>query len=250
MILKKWEDLPVEIKNSQVKIYYEILQKKRFSLVMKRLFDIVVSAVMLFLLSPIFLVLAVAIKIDSKGSVFYRQERITRYGKTFKIHKFRTMIQNADKLGSLVTINNDSRITRVGKFIREYRLDELPQLIDVFQGNMSFVGMRPEIQKYVDEYSDEMMATLLLPAGVTSEACIRFKDEAKLLDESVDVDRTYIREVLPCKMYYGLKSIKEYGFFYEIGTMTRTVLAVLGKKYENDVELEHIVEQSKREEMV
>ena len=211
--MKKWEDLPIEMQNEEVRYYYDLLCKKSLSLGFKRVFDIVVSAIMLVCLSWLFFILAVAIKLDSPGPVFYRQERITRYGKKFKIHKFRTMVNNADKKGTLVTVKNDSRVTRVGQMIREFRLDEVSQLIDVFNGDMSFVGTRPEVKKFVDAYSPVMMATLLLPAGVTSEASILYKDEDKLLDVAEDVDKVYIEKVLPGKMYYNLKSIEKFNFF-------------------------------------
>lgn len=227
MKLVKWEELPAYMQNEEVKRYYDILVKKKFSLFMKRLFDIVVSFLMLIIASPFFLVLAIAIKLDSKGPVFYRQVRITQYGKEFRIHKFRSMVQDADKKGSLITVKADSRVTKVGKFIRKFKLDEVSQLIDVLQGTMSFVGMRPEVPKYVAHYTNEMMATLLLPAGVTSEASIKYKDEAKLLDLASDIDKVYIETVLPDKMKYGLKSIEEYGFWKEIWMMVRTVFAIL-----------------------
>ena len=181
MILKKWEELPEDLQSPEIKPYYDILKKKSFSLVMKRVFDIVASFIMLALLSPIFLILAIAIKVDSKGPVFYRQKRITQYGKEFRIFKFRTMVQNADKIGTLVTVGGDSRITKVGKLIRKCRLDEICQLIDVLRVTMTFVGTRPEVKKYVDAYTPEMKATLLLPAGVTSLASIMYKDEDELL---------------------------------------------------------------------
>lgn len=177
-----WEKLPSQMQTEAVKPYYEILQKKQISLIFKRLFDIVVSIIMLLILSPVFLVLAIAIKLDSKGPVFYRQVRVTQYGKEFRIFKFRTMVTNADKIGSQVTVGGDSRITRVGKVIRECRLDEIGQLLNILGGSMTFVGTRPEVPKYVEKYTSEMWATLLLPAGVTSEASIRYKDEAALLD--------------------------------------------------------------------
>ena len=144
--MRKWDKLPLEMQTEEVRYYYNLLQKKKFSLALKRLFDIVVSAIMLIILSPVFLILAIAIKIDSPGPVFYRQERVTRYNKKFRIHKFRTMVNNADKKGSLVTVKNDSRVTRVGKLIRKCRLDEISQLIDVFQGTMTFVGERGIIE--------------------------------------------------------------------------------------------------------
>lgn len=212
-----------------VKPYYEILQKKQISLIFKRLFDIVVSIIMLLILSPVFLVLAIAIKLDSKGPVFYRQVRVTQYGKEFRIFKFRTMVTNADKIGSQVTVGGDSRITRVGKVIRECRLDEIGQLLNILVGSMTFVGTRPEVPKYVEKYTSEMWATLLLPAGVTSEASIRYKDEAALLDAAEDVDATYIQDVLPGKMKYNLRSIQEYSFFKDIETMFQTVFAVVEK---------------------
>jgi lipopolysaccharide/colanic/teichoic acid biosynthesis glycosyltransferase len=189
-------------------------------------------------LSPIFLLLAIAIKIDSKGPVFFRQERITQYGKKFKIFKFRSMVADAPKLGSDITVKNDMRITRVGKLIRKCRLDEISQLIDVLRGKMTFVGTRPEVEKYVKEYTPEMMATLLLPAGITSESSILYKDEDELLNASSDVDKTYVEEVLPGKMYYNLKSIENFSFFKDIRTMFRTVFAVLGKEYKGDYKKE------------
>ena len=212
-----------------VKPYYEILQEKQIGLIFKRSFDIVVSLIMLLILSPVFLVLAIAIKLDSKGPVFYRQVRVTQYGKEFRIFKFRTMVNNADKIGSQVTVGGDSRITRVGKVIRECRLDEIGQLLNILGGSMTFVGTRPEVPKYVEKYTPEMWATLLLPAGVTSEASIRYKDEAALLDAAEDVDATYIQDVLPGKMKYNLRSIQEYSFFKDIKTMFQTVFAVVEK---------------------
>jgi lipopolysaccharide/colanic/teichoic acid biosynthesis glycosyltransferase len=232
--MKKWDELPAQMRTEDVRYYYDILSKKKLSLVMKRLFDIVVSAIMLVVLSPVFLILAVAIKIDSPGPVFYRQERVTAYGKRFRIHKFRTMVNNADKKGSLVTVKNDSRVTRVGNLIRKCRLDEVSQLIDVFLGDMTFVGTRPEVVKYVERYAPVMMATLLLPAGVTSEASILYKDEDRLLDGAENVDNVYVEKVLPCKMYYNLRSIEKFSFWGDIGTMFKTVFAVLGKDYVAD----------------
>ena len=229
MRMISWEKLPSQMQTEAVKPYYEILQKKQISLIFKRLFDIVVSIIMLLILSPVFLILAIAIKLDSKGPVFYRQVRVTQYGKEFRIFKFMTMVNNADKIGSQVTVGGDSRITRVGKVIRECRLDEIGQLLNILGGSMTFVGTRPEVPKYVEKYTSEMWATLLLPAGVTSEASIRYKDEAALLDAAEDVDATYIQDVLPGKMKYNLRSIQEYSFFKDIETMFQTVFAVVEK---------------------
>lgn len=231
MKLVKWEKLPVEMQTEEVRKYYDILKKKRCSLFFKRLFDIFVSSVLLFLLLPFFLILSIAIKIDSKGPVFYRQLRVTQYGKKFRIFKFRTMVQNADRIGTHVTVKNDSRVTRVGKFIRKCRLDEVSQLIDVFRGTMTFVGTRPEAIKYVDAYTPKMMATLLLPAGVTSIASIYYKDEAELLEKADDANKTYIEEVLPTKMKYNLQEIEKFSFWRDLKVMFMTVFAVLGKEY-------------------
>lgn len=229
MRMISWEKLPQQMQTEAVKPYYEILQKKQVSLIFKRSFDIVVSVIMLLILSPVFLVLAIAIKLDSKGPVFYRQVRVTQYGKEFRIFKFRTMVNNADKIGSQVTVGGDSRITRVGKVIRDCRLDEIGQLLNILGGSMTFVGTRPEVPKYVEKYTPEMWATLLLPAGVTSEASIRYKDEAALLDAAEDVDAIYIQDVLPGKMKYNLRSIQEYSFFKDIETMFQTVAAVINR---------------------
>lgn len=229
MMVKKWEKLPPEFQTEEVRPYYEILRKKQVSLMAKRGFDVVVSALMLAVLSPVFLALAVAIKLDSPGPVFYRQVRVTQYGRQFRIFKFRSMVSNADKIGAQVTVGNDSRITRVGRVIRNCRLDEICQLIDIFRGTMTFVGTRPEVPKYVAAYTPEMMATLLLPAGVTSEASIRYKDESALLDGAEDVDEVYIHQVLPGKMEYNLDAIRNFGFWSDIRTMLRTVKAVLEK---------------------
>lgn len=228
MILRKWEELPSEMQTPEVRKYYDILKKKKFSLFLKRLFDVTVSFILLVLFSPVFLILAIAIKLDSKGPVFYRQTRVTQYGKEFRIFKFRSMVTDADK-GSLLTVGGDSRVTKTGRFIRKYKLDELSQLIDVFRGTMTFVGTRPEVPKYVEKYTPEMMATLLLPAGITSEASICYKDENELLDAADDVEKTYVEVVLPDKMKYNLAAINSFGFFDDIKVMILTVLAVFRK---------------------
>ena len=231
MLLKKWEDVPEQLRIDAVRPYYDILKKKQTSLVLKRIFDVFVSAVMLVVLLPVFLILAVAIKLDSPGPVFYRQVRVTQYGKQFRIFKFRSMVSNADKIGAQVTVGNDSRITRMGKLIRKCRLDELCQLIDVFRGTMTFVGTRPEVPKYVAAYTPEMYATLLLPAGVTSLASIMYKDEDELLAGAEDVEKTYTQQVLPEKMRYNLEAIEKFSFWSDIKLMFITVLAVLGKDH-------------------
>lgn len=232
MLLKPWNDLPDFMRTDEVRPYYDVLQKHKASLILKRIFDFIVSAILLLIIWPFLIIIALAVRLDSPGPAFYRQERITTYGKSFKILKFRTMVTNADKIGTQVTISNDQRITRVGKILRGIRLDELPQVINILTGDMSFVGTRPEVPKYVNAYKPEYYATLLLPAGVTSEASIRYKDEYKLLSEAKDVDRTYIEEVLPAKMVWNLESIERFKFLREILTMVRTILAVFGKDYQ------------------
>lgn len=231
MALEKWDNLPAEMRCDEVRKYYDILAKRRGQLALKRGFDLVVALILFVFLAIPMAVIAIMIKLDSKGPVLYRQERVTTNGKHFRIHKFRTMVSNADKIGSAVTVGNDSRITRVGAKLRSLRLDELPQLFDVIYGDMSFVGTRPEAVKYVEKYKPEYMATLLMPAGITSEASIRYKDEDKLLNAADDVDKVYIEDVLPAKMKWNLESVEKFNFFRDMLTMPRTVFAVLGKDY-------------------
>ena len=230
-MLRKWDDLPDFMRIPEVRPYWEILNKKRGQLLLKRVFDLIMAVIMLIVLAIPMIVIAVCIKLDSEGPVFYRQERVTTYGKHFRIHKFRTMVSNADKIGSAVTVGNDSRITRVGCSLRTLRLDEIPQLFDVIAGNMSFVGTRPEAVKYVERYRPEFNATLLMSAGITSEASIRYKDEGKLLNAANDVDQVYVEEILPAKMKWNLNSVERFSFCRELLTMLRTVFAVLGKDY-------------------
>lgn len=225
--MRKWQDLPENMQTEEVRKYYEILQKKKGSLLLKRIFDIITAGVLLIILSPVLLILAVWIKTDSKGPVFFRQVRVTKYGETFRIFKFRTMVNNADKIGSQVTTKGDARITRAGKALRGCRLDELPQLLNILTGDMTFVGTRPEVEKYVAHYTDEMRATLLLPAGVTSLASIEYKDEDQLLESADDADAVYIEKILPEKMKYNLKAIEKFSFWQDIKTMAATVVAVV-----------------------
>ena len=230
-MLKKWDDLPDFMRVDEVRPYWEILNKRRGQLLLKRIFDLVVALILLLILAIPMAIIAVIIKIEDLGPVLYRQERVTTYGKHFKIHKFRTMVVDADKIGTAVTIGEDPRITKVGKRLRHLRLDELPQVLDVIQGTMSFVGTRPEAVKYVERYKPEYNATLLMPAGITSEASIRYQDEDKLLNAADDVDNVYVEKVLPEKMKWNLESIRRFRFLREILTMFRTVFAVLGKDY-------------------
>jgi len=230
----KWDDMPKFMKNKEVKKHYEYLQKRKVSLFIKRVFDIFASILGLIFFSPIMIILGIAIKLDSKGPVFFKQERITTNNKTFKILKFRTMVQNADKIGSLVTVGNDNRITKVGKFIRKFRLDEFPQLINILKGDMSFIGTRPEVKKYVDCYTNEMKATLLMKAGLTSMTSIIYKDEAEIMEKHTkkgkSTDDIYVKYVLPDKMKINLEYINKFNIFYDIKIAIYTVLAVLGLK--------------------
>lgn len=226
-MLREWDKLPKNMRTEAVRPYYARLKKKKVSLALKRAFDVIASSIMLVILSPVLIIISILIVTDSKGGVFYRQERVTQYGKRFKILKFRTMVANADKIGTQVTVLNDNRITKIGSVIRKYRIDEIPQLFNILVGDMSLVGTRPESVHYVKHYTPEMMATLLLPAGVTSEASILYKDEAELLNQADDVDKVYIEKILPEKMKYNLDSIKKFSFIWEIKTMIKTVIAVV-----------------------
>lgn len=227
----RFDSLDSRFQNDEVKKYYEILKKKRISLFVKRIFDIIVSLTLLVLLSPIIVFVAICIKLDSPGGVFYRQKRITTYGKEFRIFKFRTMVQNADQLGSAVTLQDDPRISRVGKKIRKLRIDEIPQLLNVLIGDMSFVGTRPEVEKYVSRYSNEMFATLLMPAGITSTSSIKYKDEDEVISKYValgeSVDEIYVNRILPEKMKYNLEYIENFSFISDIKIMINTAIQVL-----------------------
>lgn len=231
VLWREWEELPDFMRTEAVRPYYDSLNRKKGQLFLKRVFDFTVSSLMLAALSPVLAVLAILIRLDSEGPVFYRQERVTQYGRRFRIYKFRTMVQDADKKGSLVTTQGDARITRMGKKLRGCRLDELPQLINIWKGEMSFVGTRPEVVKYVKQYTDEMYATLLLPAGVTSEASVQFKDEDQRIAAGVEAgrsaDEVYVEDVLGEKMEINLKEVKEFSVVGNVKTMIRTVRAVI-----------------------
>ena len=231
-MLKPWDQLPDYMRTDVVRPYYDVLKKRQGSLVLKRIFDFLVALILLLIIWPILIIIAIAVRLDTPGPAFFRQVRVTTYGRKFRMWKYRTMVANADKMGPQVTTNNDMRVTRIGKILRGVRLDELPQLINILLGDMSFVGTRPEVVKYVEAYQPEYYATLLTPAGVTSEASIRYKDEYALLEKAEDADKVYIEQVLPDKMKWNLNSIERFSFARELLTMIRTVLAVLGKEYE------------------
>lgn len=225
-MLEKWDDLPLEMRKDEILSYYKILKKKQVSLFLKRIFDIIMSLILIIILFPLLIILAILIKRDSKGEIVYKSTRITQYNKEFQIYKFRTMVKDADKIGSQVTVGNDNRITKIGKTLRKYRLDEIPQLFNILKGDMSFVGTRPESPYYVKHYTNEMYATLLLKAGVTSETSIEYKDEANLLRDETDTDKIYIEKILPEKMKYNLKSVRDFSLAKDIKTMIKTVIAV------------------------
>lgn len=225
--LRDWDDLPDFMRTEAVRPYYDNLKKQETKLYLKRVFDVLAACILLVVLAPIMFMLSVWIKLDSPGPVFFRQNRITQYGKEFRIIKFRTMVNNADQIGPVVTVGGDERITRVGAVIRKYRIDEFPQLFNVLMGDMSFVGTRPEVKKYVDSYTDEMYATLLLPAGITNNTSIEFKDEDSYLLNAAKVDEVYLYEILPKKMYWNLKGIADFSLLSEWMIMIRTILAVI-----------------------
>ncbi|HAK57388.1 MAG TPA: glycosyl transferase, partial [Lachnospiraceae bacterium] len=209
--------------------YYDKLKKKEKQLCLKRMFDVGVSVFLLMLLFPVLIVISILISCESKGGFLFTQERVTTYGRVFKIYKFRTMVKDAESMGSLVTTDEDARVTRIGGFLRKYRLDELPQLVNIIKGDMSLVGTRPEVTKYVREYKPEMYATLLMPAGVTAEASIRYKDEATRLKgvAGEEADRVYIDEILPEKMKYNLDYVENYSFLRDIKLCIKTVISVV-----------------------
>ncbi len=228
MQLRRWNELPGVMRTREVRKYYNIIKKRQMSLKIKRLFDIVVASIMLMFLAVPMLVIAVCIKLDSRGPVFFRQERVTQYGRIFRIYKFRTMVVDAPKLGASVTVDNDDRITRVGKVLRKIRADEFPQVFNIINGDMTLVGTRPEVPEYVKKYTKEMYATLLLPAGLTSRTSIAYKDEDKILAGAADPDEAYVKEVLPAKMKYNLESLKKFWFLEDCSVLCDTFTSVTG----------------------
>lgn len=230
MQLRKWNELPKFMRTREVRKYYNIVNKRRTSLMVKRLFDIVVASIMLAVLALPMLIIAILIKCDSRGPVFFRQERVTQYGRIFKIYKFRTMVVNANELGASVTVDNDRRITRMGKLLRKIRADEFPQLFNILAGDMTLVGTRPEVPEYVKQYSKEMYATLLLPAGLTSRTSIAYKDEDKILGNAANPDKAYVEEVLTAKMKYNLETLRKFGFAEDCRVLWDTFESVVGSE--------------------
>lgn len=227
MFLKKWDDIPERMRTPQVRVYYDILKKKRINIFFKRIMDILFSSLLIIILFIPMVVIAVIVKADSKGPLLFKQRRVTTYGRIFKILKFRTMVADAEQKGGLITEANDKRITKHGHFLRKYRLDELPQVFNVFLGQMSFVGTRPEVPKYVAKYQPEMYATLLTPAGITSMASIEYRDNDELFDDPKLVEKNYMEIILPEKMKLNLDYYNKLGVFYDISVMFKTVINVL-----------------------
>lgn len=225
--MKKFEDLPKQFQNEAVREYYDILSHKKATLFFKKLLDILLALLLFILLLPIFIILSLAVKFTSKGEIIFKQKRVGKYGKEFYVLKFRTMVTDAERLGKQITVGErDPRITSIGHFLRKFRLDEFPQLINVIKGEMSFVGTRPEVPHYVNFYDDEMMATLLLEPGITGTASIFFKDEAKMLEIEPDAEKCYINHILPVKMRLNLDYIKDLSIWYDIKLIFKTVFAV------------------------
>jgi len=195
----------------------------------KRCFDIFFSLLGITLLLWLFLIIAIAIKCSSKGPALFKQERVGRYGKTFNIWKFRSMVVNAEAKGMQITTDGDNRITKVGKFIRKTKIDELPQLFNVLSGKMSFVGPRPEVPKYVAMYNDEQLRVLSVKPGITDLASIEFRNENDLLDGDEDPEKKYIEEIMPAKLALNIKYIEKAGFFYDIGLIFKTIGKVISE---------------------
>ncbi len=226
MLLPEFSSLPSEMKNDEVKRYYDILSKKKTDLFFKRLFDIIIALILIIVLALPMAIVAILVKKDSEGPVFFRQKRITTGGRIFRIFKFRTMYINDNEKNSQVTSGSDSRITKIGHVLRKLRLDEMPQLFNVLTGDMTFVGTRPEVERYVEKYTPEMYATLLMPAGITSMTSIQFRNEEEILEKADDVEKAYIEEVLPQKMKINLDYIEKFNFFYDFYVMILTVVKV------------------------
>ncbi|WP_221928598.1 sugar transferase [Balnearium lithotrophicum] len=194
---------------------------------MKRLMDFTLSLIGLIFLFPFFTVIALLIKLEDGGSIFFRQERVGQNWKPFKIFKFRTMVENAEKLGALVTKGNDPRVTRIGKFLRKYKLDEFPQLINVLKGDMSLVGPRPEVYKYAEKYKDDYDQILKVKPGITDYAALEYIDEEKILENADNTEKVYIERVLPEKIEYYKKYLKNIGFFTDLKLILRTLLRII-----------------------
>lgn len=197
---------------------------------MKRLFDFTLALIGLILLAPVFLIIGIWIKLDSRGEIFYRQERVGLNGKIFRIHKFRTMSANADKTGALITVGSDMRITKVGSFLRKYKLDELAQLLDVLRGSMSLVGPRPEVAEFMNLYDDATRAKILsVRPGITDLASIEMKDENEILAKFADPRQAYIDEIMPLKAKFYVDYVENQSLLVDIKILLKTFFYVLFK---------------------
>ncbi|MBQ1518152.1 MAG: sugar transferase [Clostridia bacterium] len=226
MLLPRYSTLSKQMQNDEVLKYYNILSKRTGSLILKRISDIICALLLIVILAVPMLIVAVCVKADSPGPVFFRQRRVTTGGRVFSIFKFRTMYVNDNAKNAQVTSGTDSRITKTGRTLRKLRLDEMPQLFNVLSGDMTFVGTRPEVERYVEKYTPEMYATLLMPAGITSMTSIKYRNEEEILEKADDVEKAYIEQILPDKMKYNLEYIEKFNFFYDIYIMLLTVVKV------------------------
>ena len=193
---------------------------------LKRSFDLITSTIGCILISPILIGIALSIKLTSKGPVFFKQKRVGRYGKEFSILKFRTMVVDAEKLGKQITVGNDSRITKIGSFLRKYKLDELPQLINVIKGDMSLVGPRPEVPKYVALYSDKQRRVLDVRPGITDYASIEYRDENSILGKVDNPEEYYINVIMPHKIDLNMKYIENNNVLIDIGIIFKTIFNI------------------------
>lgn len=225
--MRRWENLPEAFRTTEARPYYDLLSERQGTLVLKRIFDLVMSFVLIMVLAPVILLLGILIALDSRGPVIFTQKRVGRYGEDFTMFKFRSMRQDAESLGPQISVGRDPRISRVGHVLRKTRLDELPQLLNILLGDMSFVGVRPEVPRYVAKYTPEMWATLLLRPGVTSPASIRYKDEAKILEGAEDPESAYVKDVLPQKMVYNYSYLCNVSLFGDMKILLETIIAVL-----------------------
>lgn len=226
-------DLVQTEKDSESWLCFDIdayLARRRGQLILKRGFDIIFSSLGLIILSPLFLIIILIIKTGSKGPVFFTQTRVGKDGKEFKIIKFRTMEVDAEKKGMQITVGQDSRITKEGKWLRKFKLDELPQLINVLVGDMSFVGPRPEVPKYVGYYDDYQRNILKVKPGITDLASIEFRAENELLGRSADPEKTYIEEIMPAKFRLNLKYLKNMTLLNDVKIIMKTILVLLLRK--------------------
>lgn len=226
MNLSNFDELPQSMQNDEVKRYHDILLTKKHTLWLKQVIDFLVCGIVFIITLPFFILFALLIKLTSKGPVFFRQERVGRNAKTFHILKFRTMVKDADRVGIQLTTGDDSRITSFGKFLRKINMDEMPQLLNVLKGDMSIIGTRPEVRRYVDIYSDEMMATLLIKPGMVSLASVKYKNESQLLSTASDPQSVYIEQILPDKMRYNLEYFTRISIKEDFSILKKTIACV------------------------